>query len=405
MEILYPIAALGVLGLFYHAVGALSSARGPAMAFTLASSAMVIIGFRYIDYRVLVALAALLVAAAVALRIRTQSYAAGSLLVAYLAVWFLYKYPDDIVAFVPSLAPLAEAIEKQTAGLVFLGVSYIGFKLIHLYVDYADGKIKNAPPLSVVAWLLFAPSLVAGPIHRYQAFEQAWPGRDRLVSNLYMGSRRIIVGLFKVAVLGASISGLSIVTLTDYQLSTVGWDAITLGVVCYTVGLYFNFAGYTDIAIGLGHFWNQRLPENFDFPFLRRNLQEFWKCWHMSLIEFVREYVFMRIVYGISQRDWFAPKSIVPAAIGLLATFLTAAVWHKFNVGYLLWGLTNAGGLIFVLYLQRSPLMKSDFGRWWKKSSAGYAIGVLLTFIYVNATCLFISLDDSRLSILLGRLA
>lgn len=406
MDLLEPIVAVAILGLIYSTIGALWRLRGElAMLFTLGASLAAIVAFHYIEPRLLGFIVALFIAFAWLSRGARQGAGASLLFALYLLIWFIYKYPNDLAAFVPALHPVSARLTDIIKPFGFLGVSYVGFKLIHFYVDRRDGKHADATVLSVVAWLLFVPSLVGGPIHRYQEWRRDWPLASDVENNIAEGTKRIIVGLFKVTVVGASISGLSIAGLTDYQLSSVGIGTLALGIVAYTVSLYFNFAGYTDIAIGIGRYWNQSLPENFNFPFFRRNLQEFWKNWHMSLIDFLREYVFTRIVYSLSGKDFFSPKSLMPASIGLLATFLTAAVWHKFNVGYLLWGLTNAGGLIFLLFLQRTKaISRSKFMKWWTTSPIGYVVSVLLTFVFVNATCLFIALSDMRLAILFNRL-
>jgi len=322
---------------------------------------------------------------------------------AYVAIWFVYKYPYDISRYVAWLQPFATYTSTFTEQFAFVGVSYIGFKVIHFYIDYREGNIRDASWASVLAWLFFVPSLVAGPIHRFQDWRVGCPDQAMIWENFAVAATRITIGLLKVVVISSALSNLSVATLSEYQITTVGVGTLAIGIVCYTIALYFNFSGYTDIAIGIGRLWNQRLPENFNYPFFRRNLQEFWQCWHMSLIAFLREYVYTRVAVAVSRADWFSPKSIGPAAIALLATFLAAAFWHKVNVGYAIWGLLNAAGLIFLVYLQRTKLAKSSWGRWWKTSGIGAVCGALLTFAFVNFSFLFIALDDQKLALLAKR--
>ncbi len=179
---------------------------------------------------------------------------------------------------------LRQAAQPENKHIFFLGISYFSFKFIHFLVDCYNRKIREINPLVFLNYILFFPCFFSGPINRYKQFADDVSAADRSVTarDAGEGFKRIINGLFKKVVLANSLYPFSIVALDLADPTVAVTDAI-LGIYVYMLFIYFDFSGYTDMAIGSGRLVGIHLPENFNYPFFKRNLQQFWANWHMSL--------------------------------------------------------------------------------------------------------------------------
>ncbi len=185
-------------------------------------------------------------------------------------------------------------------------------------------------------------------------------------------------------------------------LATVpGWQ-LAEAAALYSFYLYWDFAGYSQMAIGLGKFWGITLPENFRWPFLARNLAEFWKRWHITLSEFLRDYLFYPLSLALKRRAFFKKNLLLAAALPPLVTFLLAGIWHGAGVGFLLFGLLHGVGLGWLAVLQRITAKKKS-ARMWGESAVGHAIGALVTFAYVTLTFVLFALPAEKLLVLWER--
>ncbi len=208
-------------------------------------------------------------------------------------VLLLYLYVKRytlLAAFIPF--PLALDMRLHKAELV--GLSYMTFKFIHMLIDQWQGQLAPFNLWRYLNYQLSFFTITAGPIQRYNDFLKYWEEMDLQPSEtreslLYW--IRILTGMIKVGLLGAYV---------ETALKSYGglWTTPTLGSVliafyAYPVYLYFNFSGYTDIVIGAGGLLGFRLPENFNRPWLSRNVLDFWDRWHITLTHWIRDYVFM----------------------------------------------------------------------------------------------------------------
>ena len=253
-------------------------------------------------------------------------------------------------------APLAESAARalrQAAGqspdlaqateLDWLGFSYVAFRLIHTLRDRQTGKL---PPLTLreyVTYTIFFPAYTAGPIDRAERFapdlrDLPGPQPDRLTQ----GGARIAVGIAKKFIVADSLALFALNAQTATQADSTG--AMWLLLYAYTFQIYFDFSGYTDIAIGIGQLYGIRLPENFNRPYLRRNITLFWQSWHITLSQWVRFYVFSPLSRYLLTRKR-KPSPLVLALIGQVTTMVVIGLWHGVSGPFVVWGLWHGLGL------------------------------------------------------------
>ena len=295
---------------------------------------------------------------------------------------------------------------QSAKGLAIVGISFMGFKLIHFYVDWRAGEIDKPETGEVLAWLFFFPSIIAGPIQRFQDWQgqraapsQGWIGTDRLAE----GMQRIIIGLFLKFVLGDTIYGLSIEAMNIELLATASIGQLALAAACYSLYLYWDFAGYSHIAIGTAIFWGVRLPENFNHPFMARNLAEFWNRWHITFSQLLRDYLFYPLSLHVRRQSWSKNFPSLALCIPPVVTFLLAGIWHGAAIGFAIYGLIHGVGLAVVSLLKRKK-PSTRFGKWWVGSRAGHAGGAVITFVYVSFSFIFFCLPSQSLAVLARRL-
>ena len=238
-------------------------------------------------------------------------------------------------------------------GLVLVGLSYMLFRQIHLMVDAAQGELRDFDPWSYVVYQTSWLTLLAGPIQRYQDFRTDWTGTRpeprRLTTQLRLWNR-IMFGIIKIAALAPYLWRFHVVDLAvswndlDALLSTHPLR-IAGSLVTASAYLYVNFSGYCDIVIAAGRLMGHRLPENFDRPWMARNLLDFWNRWHRTLSMWIRDYLFTTTYLAILRRR---PSQSGLAGVGaiFMALFL-AGIWHGSTMSFLYFGLMHGlGGAI-----------------------------------------------------------
>ncbi len=260
----------------------------------------------------------------------------GSTLVVYLLVG--RKQPDTatVIAatvFIGLLLALFKLRTTNSGGalLIPLGLSYYAFRQVHYVFEAYKNRLGKKSPAHLVWYLFFLPTLIVGPIHRYQPFVRDLKRRRWDSDKFSRGLERILFGYVKVTVLvyylvkltnavGSFDGGLFI---KAYLNSIVSW-----------VDLYIKFSGYSDIAIGVAALAGFEVMENFKFPFLARNINDFWSRWHISLTSWCREYVFQPTLS-------FSRKPLMSVAL----TMLILGLWHEVSLRYILWGVYHALGI------------------------------------------------------------
>lgn len=245
-----------------------------------------------------------------------------------------YKYFDFIIGNVNLLLkwdiPLPNIILP-------IGISFFTFQGMSYIVDVyrRDGKV-NKNFFSVALYISLFPQLVAGPIVKYKDIDDQIRGRSESLESFSEGIERFVIGLAKKTLI-ADVLGASAATI--FSLSSSGIDIGTawLGAICYTFQIFFDFSGYSDMAIGLGKMFGFEFMENFNYPYISKSITEFWRRWHISLSTWFREYLYIPL--GGNRRG--------NVYVNLFIVFLVTGIWHGASWSFIIWGIWN--GLFIVI--------------------------------------------------------
>lgn len=254
-----------------------------------------------------------------------------------------YKYTHFVALSVVSLAnPAWGARADQLAGAILpvappLAVSFFVFEFVHYLYDVNQGEPSIRNPAQFCAFAFFFPSLVAGPIKRYQPFLASLSSGLGSVAaeDVKVGVVRVAVGLFKkIAIADNVASGLRFWEPKYPQLTMVSrWEFL----LAIGVRILFDFSGYSDIAIGLGRMMGVRLPENFRWPYVATSVTEFWHRWHISLSTWVRDYVYIPLGGGHA--------GLARKVLNGLVAFALCGLWHGPSWNFAFWGVYHGVGL------------------------------------------------------------
>jgi alginate O-acetyltransferase complex protein AlgI len=248
-----------------------------------------------------------------------------------------------------------------------LGLSFITFQVIAYLADiYNELHDSEKNFLNFSLYILLFPKIVTGPITRYRDLASQFTSRTISGPQAAGGARRFIIGLSKKALIAdplARIVNPAFGLPTPSFSTPIAW----LVLVCYALQLYFDFSGYTDMAIGLGQMLGFRFVENFNYPYISRSITDFWRRWHISLSSWFRDYVFYPLEFTRRRASRFRQQT------NILLVFLLTGLWHGVTINFVLWGLIH--GLALALEM-------TSFGRWLKKTWAPfqhiYALLVIL---------------------------
>ncbi len=280
-----------------------------------------------------------------------------------------------------------------------IGISYMLFKFLHVVVDVRQGQ---APPITLLAYLNYQLAfftLIAGPIQRFTDFQKYWcaPEPTRCNFREALDSwNRIFNGMLKMGILAGGALFLyeragADILLHQSRSSTIANFLIYF--YAYPAFLYFNFSGYTDIVLGCARLLGLNLPENFDRPYLARNVIDFWNRWHISLTLWIRDYVFM------TSYKWVAERSVRFAWVsGYMLTFsslLIAGIWHGATANFAVFGAIHGlGAVVAQLYgaMLRRGIGAAATRRYnqigWVRNSA-----IFITFHFVCISFIFFPSD------------
>jgi len=279
-----------------------------------------------------------------------------------------------------------------------IGISYILFRQVHLLVDAPFLKTQPINLVQYTAFMLSPWTLIAGPIQQYDDFQTGLqsigrPNRDAILK----AAHRILNGLLKAFVVAPLFLPSSDIRFLERADAT--WADFFIVLYSYPIYLYLNFSGYMDIVIGASALCGfHTLPENFNRPYLARNIQDFWMRWHISLGVWIRRYVFTPLSVGLVKRS---PQSAHPwmIALAVMVTFFLVGLWHGTTSNYIVFGLlhglavlTNAG-----FNSAAGLLLEGERRRQWQESKPLHLVSVIACFHYVCFTFLF--LDNSADSV------
>ncbi len=250
----------------------------------------------------------------------------------YYAAVALSILPLAVSKFLPLFAP------DDIFG--FIGISYVSFRALDVIFSIHDKIVTQLSPLQYLAFVFFFPTISSGPIDRYRRFAQDWT-RTRssvdFLTDLDAAISRIFQGFLYKFIIAALLK----IYWVDRVANHFSFWSVASYMYAYTFYLYFDFAGYSAFAIGFSRIFGIRSPENFDLPFLSKNIRDFWNRWHISLSFWFRDHIYMRFLLAAGKGKWFKGKHTA-SYLGLFLTFGIMGIWHGPEWHYILYGLYHA---------------------------------------------------------------
>ena len=241
------------------------------------------------------------------------------------------------------LAAAGGGVLPSQGGLVFLGLSYLVLKAAAAFLDALRGAHRELRFRDLLAWMVFLPTYPSGPIEDLAHFREQTLRVDP--ARVLTGLERILFGLVKALVLSHQLGLWAGPILSAPEAH--GSLTLLAGAYAFTLRFYLDFAGYSDIAIGLAALFGYEIRENFDNPLIRRNLVQLWQRWHMTLTAWLRRYLFVPLSRAIMRRG--GPRWDQAALIlAQLGTMVFCGLWHGLGWNFAVWGLLQALGLIWV---------------------------------------------------------
>ena len=254
----------------------------------------------------------------------------GFLLVAVsvdLTVLFVFKYLGFFTENLNRLPFVRLPVPQITLPI---GISFFTFQAISYVVDVYRGEAAQKSLWDVMLYIAFFPQLIAGPIVRYSDFADQIHNRQESLQNWNRGGYRFAIGLGKKVILSNNLA-----YVADAAFSSVGnlsFSMAWIGAVGYSLQLYFDFSGYSDMAIGLGQMFGFHFLENFNYPFISRSITELWRRWHISLGSWFRDYVYIPLGgsrVAAKRRLYF----------NIFIVWLLTGIWHGAKWTYIVWGM------------------------------------------------------------------
>ena len=281
----------------------------------------------------------------------------------------LFKYADFFITSLNAATGLSLPLLKLALPV---GISFYTFQCLSYTVDVYRGAVppqKN--PISFGAYVALFPQLIAGPIVRYADVARELEERTHSWENVGLGLRRFVIGLSKKVILADNLAMLAKLCRESAEPSVAfTW----VYAIAFTLNIYFDFSGYSDMAIGLGRIFGFHFPENFNYPYLSKSVTEFWRRWHISLGSWFRDYVYIPLGGNrVSKGKWVR---------NILTVWMLTGLWHGAAWNFALWGLLFAVLLLAeksLPGLQRLPGVLRH----------GYVLlAVILSFVLFNADTL-----------------
>ncbi len=290
----------------------------------------------------------LLVSAIITFSVNSLSFRHNVLLLFLLAIFIILK-TEDLAIWMSQLIRTGTGQDVSQATVIdlnWLGFSYLAFRLIHTIRDRQSGLLPVLSLQEYVSYMVFFPALIAGPIDRAERFItdfRALTDRIDFQARYIEGFTRISTGIFKKFVIADTLAqGMALNPINATQLdNTIGTWILLYG---YSLRLFFDFSGYSDIAIGIGILFGIKMPENFAQPYTRTSITKFWQSWHITLSNWVRFYVFSPFSRYLLKRKP-KPSPVLIVLITQLATMIVIALWHGMTLNFLIWGIWHGIGL------------------------------------------------------------
>jgi len=268
--------------------------------------------------------------------------------------------------------------------IIWIGYSYIAFRIMHTLIESKKRMGINVSLRSYLGYLFYFPAFLAGPIDRIDHFQkEVLSNKKPLVEGLINAGELIAIGLFQKFILADSLAIISINAKLAATITSKYW--MWLVVIAYAFRIYFDFNGYTNIALGVSNIMGIKLPENFNRPLLSPTLTIFWNNWHITLTQWFRAYYFnpMTRIMGFMQ----------------ITTMVLIGLWHGISYNFIAWGVWNGIGLFLQNKITGFITRRTRSGKpFWQISAIYKTFSILMTFLYISLGWVWFALptlDDS----------
>ncbi|WP_353960928.1 MBOAT family O-acyltransferase [uncultured Clostridium sp.] len=250
-----------------------------------------------------------------------------------LGLLFYYKYYDF---FIENINTVFNTDLTLKYIVLPIGISFFTFQGMSYIIDIYrnDGKV-NKNIFSVALYISFFPQLVAGPIIKYKTIDEEIRNRKESIDKFSYGINRFVVGLAKKVIIADILGGMAD-NIFNLYYSGIDTPTAWIGAICYTFQIYYDFSGYSDMAIGLGYMFGFKFMENFNYPYISKSITEFWRRWHISLSTWFKEYLYIPLGGNRKGNVYF----------NLFVVFLVTGIWHGAAWTFILWGLWHG---LFIL--------------------------------------------------------
>lgn len=284
----------------------------------------------------------------------TEKLALAVAIVFNLGILFYFKYFMLILTTINDIFAAHLVVPKI---LLPIGISFYTFQGMSYVIDVyrmegarnengEEVSVVQRNPINLALYISMFPQLVAGPIVRYTDIKEYLSERTVSLNDFAKGVERFIIGLAKKALL-ANVIGEVADSIFTADTSCMGTGVAWLGAICYTLQIFYDFAGYSDMAIGLGRMFGFEFVENFNYPYISKSITEFWRRWHISLSTWFRDYLYIPL--GGNRKG--------NIYVNLLIVFMATGFWHGAAWGYLLWGLWHGLFMLIERALKKKGIM------------------------------------------------
>lgn len=276
-----------------------------------------------------------------------------------LALLLYFKYAGFVLENIASAFPSFTVQKYFLPHHLPIGISFFTFHAISYLVDIYRKKChaqKNIFDLAL--YIAFFPQLIAGPIIRYNTIEKYLTKRYSTLPSFSYGVRRFLTGFAKKVIIANTLGEIADAIFSS-QIDSLSTSLAWIGIICYTMQIYFDFSGYSDMAIGLARIFGFKFLENFNYPYVARSIKEFWRRWHISLSSWFRDYVYIPL--GGNR------VSLARQYFNLILVFFLCGLWHGASWNFVIWGLFHGFFLVFErvrigqLFLVKLPIFFQHF--------------------------------------------
>ncbi len=297
-----------------------------------------------------------------------------------LGMLFVFKYLTWIGGLLFGSAVEGSFLAQLTLPI---GISFYTFQALSYVIDVYRGKDEAQKSiLNVGLYIAFFPQLIAGPIVRYGSIAEQLVKREHSFEKISEGAKRFVIGVSKKLIIANHVAVVADIAFSadpSERSVLLAW----VGALCFMLQIYFDFSGYSDMAIGLGKMFGFTFPENFNYPYISKSITEYWRRWHISLGEWFRDYLFYPLSLGpaVRLRKKIAKKvgrkqsGVIASVFVLFVVWFSTGIWHGANMTFVVWGLIQFAFIVFEQY--RKPM---------KNQKAGAVVGFITTWFVILFT-------------------